>query len=494
MIWQKLSEKVRPYHFELKHLLVVLAVLVFFQLLVSFIHKVSLQRFLGRTQQWYQQDFAEKLANLTATSLELLLETSLETRNALRDDSVEKIVQAFNIILSQQLLQHHVQDVCVLLEHGGQVFPVDNGQELFATLIEGKPPRASADTTYRKIVRLFRAHYSDIARREQITSVVEKPRTIHVFVPFVPKGELAGAVYMRYAPDFSIVTSGILSSYSETSLIFTGIIFFGLLAMFYISSYTLKERDEAMRLLFEERERQLKEKIHHQKEALFAKRIYHTHHKAEKVMGFIKEDLRQLSLANIEEVKYRVSKYANFISRVIYDMKSYDPPIQAIRGPMFRTDVNEVLRFIVDNIFKRVSSNLGYYRFELDLDPDLPAVHVNEFVVWEVFEPLVQNSIDHAGDGEITIHIRTTYDPAKKESRVVIGDDGVGIRPDLLEEEGGVKRIFRENVSTKDLGQQSGYGCYIAYEIATERCGWKIDVENLERGCQFVITIPNGKQ
>jgi len=483
-------EKIKPYHFELKHLLVLLGVLIFFQVFVSFIHKVSLQRFLIRTQEWYQQDFAEKLANLTATSLELLLETSMENRESITDDEAKKIIQAMNIILSQQFLQHHVQDVCILLERRGQILPINNGQQLYSYLFENQEIDPPESEKYRHGVELYRAHLEKIVEKEQIQSILEPPRVFHVFVPFVPRGELMGAVYMKYAPDFGIVTSGIISSYNETSVVFTALIFIGLLAMFYISSYTVKERDETLRLLFKEREKQLKERIHHQKEALFAKRIYHTHHKAEKVMGFIKEDLRRLSIENIEEIKYRVSKYANFISRVIYDMKSYDPPIQAIRSPMFRTDVNELLRFIVDNIFRRVSANLGNYRFEIDLDPNLPPIQINEFVAWEIFEPLIQNSIDHSGDGEITIHIRTRYSPREGVIRVFIGDNGTGFRPDLLREENGVKRIFHENISTKAMPQQSGYGCYIAYEIATQRCGWELDAENLEKGCQFVITIP----
>ena len=36
----------------------------------------------------------------------------------------------------------------------------------------------------------------------------------------------------------------------------------------------------------------LTKQITYEKELIFTKRIYHTHHKAEKIMGFIKEDLR----------------------------------------------------------------------------------------------------------------------------------------------------------------------------------------------------------
>ncbi len=487
----RLLEKLKRYHFELKHLLILLAVLIFSQVLVSFVHKISLQKFLSETQKWYQRDFAERLANLTATSLELVLETTLKSQHLEHADA-RKIIQAFNIILSQQLLQHHVQDVCILAHNGNETIAIDNGQVLFAHTFENQHDLAYSNQSHIRAIAMYKQLEKEIMASEQIFSILEGGQTFHVFVPFVPKGEYAGAVYLKTTPAFGFVTSGIMSSYNETSLIFTALIFFGLLAMFYISSYTVRERNEAQKLLYDEREKKLTEHIHLQKEALFAKRIYHTHHKAEKVMGFIKEDLHKLSLSNIDEIKYRVNKYANFISRVIYDMKWFDPPIQAIRNPLFKTNLNELIRFIVDNIFLRVSAKSDQYQFILELDKNLPIIGVNEFVIWEIIEPLIQNSIEHAGDGYIIIQIQTKYITESSRLDIIIADNGRGILPDLLEkDERGIKKIFLENVSTKVENQRSGYGCYIAYEIATQRCGWQMDVENLEaNGCCFKITIP----
>ena len=263
--------------------------------------------------------------------------------------------------------------------------------------------------------------------------------------------------------------------------------------MYFISSYTVKERDETQKMLLEEHETNIKKQITYEKELIFTKRIYHTHHKAEKIMGFIKEDLRMLSPENINEVKYRVSKYSNFISRVIYDMKWYDPPIQTIRNQMFRTNLNEVIKFIVDNIFLRISSKQSAYEIRMETDPNLPLVSVNEFVVWEIIEPLIQNSIDHGGEGNLIIVCRTKYDESLKKSFIIIEDNGKGIPPALLQiSESGTQNIFIENTTTKDTGlQNSGYGCYIAYEI-TKRCGWDIDVVNVDSsGCRFTITISN---
>ena len=59
-------------------------------------------------------------------------------------------------------------------------------------------------------------------------------------------------------------------------------------------------------------------------------------------------------------------------------------------------------------------------------------------------------------------------------------------------DENGRKKIFLENVSTKENKQSSGYGCYLAFEISKLRCGWDLDVENLEEGgCCFTLKIPH---
>ena len=487
-----LVEKLRQHHFELKHVLVLFIIVVTAQILISFIQKSSLQGFLVRTQDWYQRDSAEQIANLAATSLELLLETASQTHLHNAEDR-QKIVQAFNIIFSQQLLIENIEEACVLVAHGERVLAIDNGAVMYDYFFENRAELPPPDIAHDGAIHAYRRLRGELLSTEQIHSLLEGRQTFHVFAPFVPKGEYAGAVYIKNRPNFGFVTRAVIASFNKSSLAFVGMILFGLVAMLYISSHTVRERDETQKLLYKEREEQLKERIHYQKETQFAKRIYHTHHKAEKVMGFIKEDLRSISAQNLEDTKYRVTKYANFMSRVIYDMKWYEPPLHAIRHPVFRTDLNEVLRFIVENICLRVAAHSGRFKFHLDLDENLPSVPINEFVVWEIFEPLLRNGMEHCGEGEVTISVCTRYDPAHQQSRLAIADNGNGIHPALLETNtGGVKRLFLENISTKENGQNAGYGCYLAYEISKQRCGWELDVENLPAGgCQFTLIIPH---
>ncbi len=489
----KLFEKIKKYRFELRHVTVLFTILLAFQIIISFIQKSSLETFLSDTQNWYQKDAAERLANLTTTSLELLIE-NINTEIFTDSDKRRKLIESFNIIFSQQLLQQNVEEICLILEKGNDVFAVDDGEDLLNAFRNENIKKLTNDNNHREALNLYRENIKSIKHYEEIISKRSGIQTFHILVPFVPNGEFLGALYMRNTPDFTFITNEIISSYDETSIIYSSFILLGLLAMYYISSYTVKERDEAQKLLFEEHEEHIKEQIMHEKESLFTKRIYHTHHKAEKVMGFIKEDLRSLNPENIEEVRYRLNKYSNFVSRVIYDMKWYDPPISTIRGQMFNTDLNQVIKFLVNNLFLRLSSRSKKFEFELKLDDNLPKVHFNEFVIWEILEPLIQNSIDHGGEEKVRITIITKYYKDENKSEIIISDDGKGICPELLElDSDGVKKIFKENITTKIASEPNrGYGCYIAYQMAKTRCGWLLDVENNgSSGAKFIIVIKN---
>ena len=71
---------------------------------------------------------------------------------------------------------------------------------------------------------------------------------------------------------------------------------------------------------------------------------------------------------------------------------------------------------------------------------------------------------------------------------MTIEDNGQGIKDELLEfGENGVMKIFQENISTKKDHPNSGYGCYLAYEISV-RCNWQLKAGNLPAGgCQYEI-------
>jgi hypothetical protein len=135
MVFKKLIDKFKEYHFEFKHLTVLFVILFLFQLIVSFINKTSIRNFLGNTQEWYQKDSAEKLANLTTTSLELILET-INPKEELNAESSLRTIQSFDIILSQQTLQHNIEELCILVSRNNNIHAIDDGRELYSFLLE----------------------------------------------------------------------------------------------------------------------------------------------------------------------------------------------------------------------------------------------------------------------------------------------------------------------------------------------------------------------
>lgn len=493
MLKRKISEKISKYRFEFRHLTILVSVLIIFQVILAFVQKSTLNNFLEDTQVWYQRHSAERLALISSTSMELLFENMFLEKNITLLHE-RKLTASFNVIFKQQLLQKDVKEVCLILIRNNTIYVVDDGVLLYSFFTNNLSVFDNVNNSHKEAVNHFLQIKDKMKNSEILYSSLIDKHTFHIFVPFVPNGEYLGVMYMKIKPDFSFITNEVGVNFDKVAIIYSTLILFGLIAIYMVSSKAVKERNKVQDLLFSEHQENLMKMIQHEKESLFTKRIYHTHHKAEKIMGFIKDDIRSMNSANIESTKNRVITYSNFISRIIYDMKWYDQPVNTIVNPIFRSDINSVIRFIVEHLFLRISSKNEMFTFDLNLDDKLPVVHVNEFVVWEILEPLIQNSIDHGGKRHISINIETKFLPDERLSKIVISDNGVGIQQDLLTvTESGIKKIFKENESTKKIeGANSGYGCYIAYQMSVEKCGWKLEAENKsEGGAKFTIIIPN---
>ncbi|MCC6636381.1 MAG: histidine kinase, partial [Ignavibacteriaceae bacterium] len=281
---QSLTNKIKEYHFEFRHVTVLFIILFSFQLIVSFINKSSIKNFLDTTQDWYQRESAEEIANLTATVIELSIE-SVDAKIKIPPAQENKVIQSLDIIFSQQQLTHNIDRLFIIMENEGKTFSINDGRTLYSVVIGSDRSLLSTEID-KNVEALYKSIEGELESTERIKTVVRDKQTFHVFVPFVVRGEFIGAIYMEISPDFSSISNKVISSYDETSVIYLSLITLGLLAMYFISSYTVKERDETQKLLFDEHERNLKKQINYENELIFTKRIYHTHHKAEKVMGF----------------------------------------------------------------------------------------------------------------------------------------------------------------------------------------------------------------
>ena len=492
MRFPHLKSKLSQHRFEINHILVFFVVVILFQVVLVFFQGSLVTNFLNDAQRWFQEYHAERIAMVTSASLENLFENQQRMWADGRVDEAQT-VYSVNVFFKQLVLQRNVEDISLILLKDDRMYLVSNGQQM-NEFFKGTlaPQEENAKQAPDAAISYFTARKEELLRNERIISDVVNQKTFNVLVPFVPYGEFVGALYVRISPDFTLLTGEVQSNFDRVSFAFSALVVLGLIVMYVVSSNAVRERNEARERLFEEHQANLEKQIRLEKESIFTKRIYHTHHKAEKIMGFIKSDVRMMTPGNLEEIKHRVIAYSNFISRIIYDMKWYDQDINTIVNPVFRSDINAIIEFIVRNVFLRISSRNEMFSFTCDLDPALPQVPVNEFIIWEILEPLIQNSIDHGSRNAITIILRTKHDAAAGKSIITIQDNGGGIPEDLLRRDGrGIKKVFEEKKSAgSGVGAHSGYGCQIAHQLAVGKCGWDLDADNLpEGGCCFTITI-----
>ena len=318
------------FHLGINHILVLFFILILFQLMLSYVHQISKQNILNQTLEIIKMESAERIAHQSSIALELILENTLDNPAEYHRENI----RAIDVTLNQILLERNTFAAGLLVQRDERMYLLRSGESILHYIMNGRISETALQPSS-SIYKNARQENLATLSEGRIHSAIENAEIFHVYVPFLIKGEYRGAYYLEMKPDISSIASEIKNTYGDTGAIFSALILFGLLAMYYLSIYILRERNNALEILYSEREKQLTERIEREKEHIFTRRIYHAHHKAEKIMGFIKSDLRAMTRENMDVMKSVIIRYGNFISRIIYDMKSYDPPIHTIRNPIW---------------------------------------------------------------------------------------------------------------------------------------------------------------
>jgi signal transduction histidine kinase len=143
------------------------------------------------------------------------------------------------------------------------------------------------------------------------------------------------------------------------------------------------------------------------------------------------------------------------------------------------TDLNALVAKTVELLSHQ--SRFARERFVTELDPDLPAVTVNEGQLRQVFLGLATNALDAMGP-EGMLRLRTRQ--GQGEVEVEVEDEGPGIPDEVL------ARIFDPFFTTKPPGQGTGLGLAIAQSIVTDH-GGRIDVTSrVGKGSIFRVVLP----
>ena len=179
-------------------------------------------------------------------------------------------------------------------------------------------------------------------------------------------------------------------------------------------------------------------------------------------------------LTDIEELVAESLEGVDRAAEIVRGVKNFAHAGSARRE---LADLNQLLDDVV-----RVSSPQLRGRAEVEtVYSPIPEIHCSPQQLRQVFLNLVLNA-SQAIEGSGTIHLSTM--PIDGGVEVIVEDDGVGISPEVID------RIFDPFFTTKPVGEGTGLGLGIAYQIVEQHRG-KITVESTPGvGTRFRVHLP----
>jgi signal transduction histidine kinase len=164
------------------------------------------------------------------------------------------------------------------------------------------------------------------------------------------------------------------------------------------------------------------------------------------------------------------------IERTVASLLDFSRPRSMRLGP---ASLNESLKQVIDLVRFQLRKSGVEPHFELD--PRDPWIVGDRFQIEQLFLNLVLNAVQAMPDGG-TLTLRTRRQGAWEV--VEVGDTGSGI-PEAIRE-----RIFDPFFTTRDVGQGTGLGLAVSYNIARAH-GGGLEVETIEgEGSVFRVLFP----
>ncbi len=165
----------------------------------------------------------------------------------------------------------------------------------------------------------------------------------------------------------------------------------------------------------------------------------------------------------------------NKVSGIVSDLKSFSRVDQAVKAP---ANINEGIRSTLNVVWNELK-----YKAKVETDlGEIPELYCMANQINQVFMNLLVNAA-HAMDKENgLIKIATRAD--ENNIYITISDNGCGIP------ESDLKKIFEPFFTTKPVGQGTGLGLSLAYDIIKKHKG-EINVESrVGEGTVFKINLP----
>ena len=171
-----------------------------------------------------------------------------------------------------------------------------------------------------------------------------------------------------------------------------------------------------------------------------------------------------------------ITDAAERISGLLASAKQYT---QMDRAPLQSFDIHEGLDATLTMLAHKLGDNIEIVR---DYDRSLPKIAAFPGELNQVWTNLIDNAAD-AMDGHGKLTVRTA---ALGDDRIMveIGDTGPGV-PDEVR-----TRVFEPFFTTKDVGEGTGLGLDIAWQIVVGRHDGEIRLESTPGNTRFQVVLP----
>lgn len=145
-------------------------------------------------------------------------------------------------------------------------------------------------------------------------------------------------------------------------------------------------------------------------------------------------------------------------------------------------DLNQLIDRVVTLVVPRLK--VEKVRTIIRYQPNLPPIQMDKDSLEQIVLNVISNALDAMNDRkEKTLRISTEC-KGKKVVRLVFSDNGIGIKPEML------NKIFDPFFTTKEPGKGTGLGLFISYRIIQDHDGKIWAKNNKWGGASFFIELP----
>ncbi|HKH25600.1 MAG TPA: ATP-binding protein [Acidimicrobiia bacterium] len=171
-----------------------------------------------------------------------------------------------------------------------------------------------------------------------------------------------------------------------------------------------------------------------------------------------------------------ITDAAERISGLLASAKQYT---QMDRAPLQTFDVHEGLDATLTMLAHKLGDDIQIVR---EYDRSLPSISAFPGELNQVWTNLIDNAVDAMqGQGKLTVRTRPERDD---QLMVEIADTGPGV-PDEVR-----ARVFEPFFTTKEVGQGTGLGLDIAWQIVVGRHHGQIRLESVPGNTRFQVILP----